>query len=156
MININDGEKNLILYYADYISLQHENIPVTDSCKYFFIKGSPYNIEYIVTHDIEVDFDNKYVREAYNNLRMLSNCFTKNAAAKFLSDLCEIQACGVVDAERMIQYIYQYDRDLKHKAFKKYNKYIKSKKYTHIVSDEDGNKIEKECTKYIAHAEKLR
>jgi len=42
------------------------------------------------------------VREAYNNLRMLSNCFTKNAAAKFLSDLCEIQACGVVDAERMI------------------------------------------------------
>ena len=51
-------ELNAILYYADFLSLQHENYPVTDNCKYFFIHGCPINSAFIVDLEPEYDPDN--------------------------------------------------------------------------------------------------
>lgn len=31
--------ENIILYYADYLSLRACSIPITDNCKYFYING---------------------------------------------------------------------------------------------------------------------
>lgn len=49
------AELNAILYYADFLSLKSESIPVTDNCKYFFIHGCPINSAYIV--DLEPEYD---------------------------------------------------------------------------------------------------
>lgn len=150
-----DTEKNIILYLADFLSMQEQSTPVTDSCKYFFIKGAPFNIEYIVNGSIDMDFDNPYIKSALFTYRMLNNRFTEDDARDFVHNLCEIQASGMVDGYRMLQYIHQYDDKLKKKALKVYNNYINNTKYTHIVKDDDDEEVEKECTKYIAHADRL-
>lgn len=54
-------ELNAILYYADFLSMKHENHPVTDNCKYFFIHGAPINSAYILDLEPEYDPDNKYI-----------------------------------------------------------------------------------------------
>ena len=51
-------ELNYILYYADFLSLKHENHPVNDNCKYFFIHEHPINSAYIVNLEPEYDPDN--------------------------------------------------------------------------------------------------
>lgn len=54
----------------------------------------------------------------------------------------------------MMKYIHRYDekreRDKAFRAFK-YNR--SKKKYTHITKNDDGEIIEEECSKYVAHAE---
>lgn len=57
-------ELNAILYYADFLSLKHENHPVTDNCKYFFIRGCPINSAFIVDLEPEYDIENKYILRA--------------------------------------------------------------------------------------------
>jgi len=53
-----------------------------------------------------------------------------------------------------MKYIHRYDekreRDKAFRAFK-YNR--SKKKYTHIIKNDDGEIIEEECSKYVAHAE---
>lgn len=38
---------NAVLYYADYLSLYHTYTPITDTCKYFIIYGTPVNAAYL-------------------------------------------------------------------------------------------------------------
>jgi hypothetical protein len=58
---MNEIEHNAILFYADFLSLQRENHPVTDNCKYFFIHGFPINSAYIVDMEPEYDINDKYI-----------------------------------------------------------------------------------------------
>ena len=41
-------ELNMLLYYADFISLKATSIPVTDSCKYYFVNNVPMNSAFLV------------------------------------------------------------------------------------------------------------
>lgn len=41
-------ELNIVLYYADYLSLVDTSTTVTDNCKYYFIYNIPVNSAYIV------------------------------------------------------------------------------------------------------------
>ena len=43
---MNQFEMSAVLYYADFLSLQYQNKPCTEQCKYFFIHGVPVNIAY--------------------------------------------------------------------------------------------------------------
>lgn len=45
---INLIELNIILYYADYLSLVETSTTVTDNCKYYVVYGTPMNAAYIV------------------------------------------------------------------------------------------------------------
>jgi hypothetical protein len=40
-------EDNMILYYADFLSLKDISIPVTDNCKYYYIHDNPINSAYL-------------------------------------------------------------------------------------------------------------
>lgn len=150
-----DLQKNLILYLADFFSMQEQNIPVTDTCKYFFINRAPLNIQYIATGNIDIDFDNPYVKNSILTLKMLNNNLTEKDAISFVTNLCEIQASGIVDGYRMLQFIYQYDEKMKKKALRTYRKHTKNQTFTHKVKDDDGEEIEVECSKYIAHADRM-
>lgn len=50
MNELSNIELNAVLYYADFLSLEHEGIPVTDTCKYFFIYGTPINSACVVNN----------------------------------------------------------------------------------------------------------
>lgn len=43
-------EDNMILYYADFLSLKDISIPVTDNCKYYYIHDNPINSAYLDKH----------------------------------------------------------------------------------------------------------
>lgn len=148
-----DVELNTILYLADYLSLQQKSIPVSETCKYFFIKGAPINIQYLQYKKIDVPLQNEYVKQALELCIMISHQFDEDGERDFIDHICEIQASGMVDAERMLQYIYQYDSKGKNKALDIYYNYINNKKYIIEEEDEDGNITERECTKYIKHYE---
>ena len=51
---------NAVLYYADYLSLYYTSIPVTDTCKYFIIYGTPVNAAYMDGHSPIYDENNQY------------------------------------------------------------------------------------------------
>ena len=53
---------NAVLYYADYLSLYYTSIPVTDTCKYFFIHGVPMNSCYIAGVEPFYDPENQYFK----------------------------------------------------------------------------------------------
>ena len=55
-----NAESNAILYYADFLSLKYESHPVTDNCKYFYIRGVPINSAYILGMTPEYDEERKY------------------------------------------------------------------------------------------------
>lgn len=57
---LNNIELNIILYYADYLSLKELSIPVTDNCKYYYIHGYPMNSAYIVGLEPFYDSENPY------------------------------------------------------------------------------------------------
>lgn len=64
MDELTNIELNAILYYADYLSLQHESIPVTDTPKYYFIYRCPTNIAYIVDSEPVFDPTNRWFEQA--------------------------------------------------------------------------------------------
>ena len=67
-----------------------------------------------------------------------------------------LQACGMCDGYRLINYIHQYEsRSEKKAALKKYIDYINSLEYTKTTINEDGNPQQTTCTKYYAHAERM-
>ena len=153
---MNDIELNCILFYADYLSLKACSQPVTDNCKYFFIYGQPVNSAFILNSEPMYDSENKYLLEAYQHYELIKDQYSEDGVQSFINDICFIRACGMVDAERMLAWIHMFDTKQERKqAFNEYREWKRNNKYTHQVTDENGNPQRVECTKYVAHAERL-
>ena len=99
---MNDIELNLILYYADFLSMKERSIPVTDTCKYFFVHKTPINSAYIVNKSIVYDKNNPYVLQATKEYEILKDRFDEEAADSFIEDICNLSASGMVDGHRML------------------------------------------------------
>ena len=150
-----DIELNAILYYADFLSLKHENHPVTDNCKYFFIHGQPINSAFILDLEPEYDEDNQYILQAQAEFETLAEKYDEDAAMSFIEEICSLKACGCVDAEIMLRCIHQFSTKHERKqAFTAYNKWKKEQFYSHITFNENGDPQETPCTRYFYHAER--
>ena len=153
---MNIFELSSILYYADFLSLQNESDTVTDNCKYFYIHGVPMNSSYIADVEPVYDMNNQYFKQAFTEYNTLKSKFGDDGAESFLDNLCNLGVAGSVNAVQMLKYIHRYDdKDERAAAFKKYNKNLKNRKYTHLIN-EDGELVEQECSKYVAHTEASR
>lgn len=152
---MNQFEMSAVLYYADFLSLQYQNKPCTEQCKYFFIHGVPVNIAYIVEQEPIYDLDNQWFQKSLKEYSMLKHKFGEDGAMSFIKNLCNLGVAGSVNATQMMKYIHRYDdKQERDKAFRmfKYNR-LKAK-YTHLIHNDDGKIVEEECTKYVAHAER--
>ena len=148
-------ELNAILYYADFISLRDQGIPITDNCKYFFVHDTPINSALLVDSVPEIDLDNKYYRQAYDEYTAIKEKFGEEGVQSYIEGISNLKACGMVDAERMLKCIHQFsDKHERKQAFKKYHEWKNAQTYTHIIKDDDGNSIEQECSKYVSHYER--
>ena len=53
-----------------------------------------------------------------------------------------------------MKYIHRYDeKQERDKAFRLFKANRAKKKYTHLTRNDDGEVIEEECSKYVAHAD---
>lgn len=151
---MSDIELNAILFYADYLSLQHCSQPVTDNCKYFFIYGTPINSAYILDLEPIYDPENKYLMQAYQQYMQIKERFSEDGVMSFIDDICFIRSCGMVDAERMLQNIHLFSTKQERKqAMQEYNQWKANRIYTHQTLDDNGNPELTECTQYFKHAE---
>ena len=118
---LNEAEWNAILYYADFIALKKRSIPVTDTCKYFFIHGAPMNIAYMVGNEPVYDTEDEYLHEAIREYLMILRKFGKEGTQSYIEDLNCIRSCVCVDAIRMLNCIHLYsDYGTKKYAFSTY------------------------------------
>jgi len=160
MINLEeytDIELNSILYYADYLSLRARSIPVTNSPKYFFIFKTPINLAYLVDSMPTFSRDNKYFKQSAKEYNQIRDKFGEGGVNSFIEDICNIQACGVVDWKRILQYVHQYStKQEKSEAYNKCANYLKSIKYKHREVNDDGDLEEKECSRYVFNTERNR
>ena len=151
---MNDLELNAILYYADFLSLQHQNHPVTDNCKYFFIHGCPINSAYIVDLEPEFNPDDEYFVQATQEFYAIKDKYDDEAVMSFIDDICSIRACGSVDAEQMLKCIHRFSNKHERKlALNEYHEWKKQQFYSHLTINENGDPQETQCTKYFKHAE---
>lgn len=151
---INLIELNVILYYADFLSLRDISIPVTDNCKYYFIYGAPMNSAYIVDLKPFYDTENKYYIEAYTEYTTLKDKFGEDAVLSFVDKICNLAALGTVNAEQMLQCIHQYSsKQDKKNAYRAYFKWKNNQKYTHQITDDNGDTQTEECTRFVAHVD---
>lgn len=145
---------NLILYYADFLSMQATSTPVTDTCKYFFIHGTPMNACYLAEVEPTYDEDNEYFKKSKEEFEALAKQFGDDGVQSFIGRICNLSSCGCVTPERMFAYIYQFTpRYQYYEALNKYNNWKKSLTFKHIIKDDDGNPQLAECNKYYAHVE---
>ena len=152
---VNNIELNAILYYADFLSLQSINIPVTDNCKYFYIHGTPINSCYILDLEPIYDQNNQYFKQSMQEYLTLRNKFGEEGAISFIENLANLSARGCVTAQQMLNVIHQYSSKIERKqAFAQYNKWKNNKRYTHTLINEDGKLEEIECTMYTYHVER--
>lgn len=153
---MNEIELSAVLFYADFLSLEHSNQTVTDTCKYYWIYGVPINACIIAGVQPEYDINNYYFQQAYKEFMIIEDKFGIDGIYSFLGDLCNLRITGSVNAEQMLKYIYRFDTKKKrNKAFEKYRKFIKNQTYKHITYGIDGPE-ETECTKYVAHTEQSK
>lgn len=151
---MNDIELNAILFYADYLSLKAISQPVTDNCKYFFVYECPINAAYILDLEPIYDPENEYLLEAYRQYMLIREQYQDDGVMSFINDICFIRACGMVDAERMLQQIHMFSTKQERKqAFYEFRQWKSNKKHTHQVLDENGNPQQVPCTTYFKHAE---
>lgn len=151
---MNEIELNAILYYADFLSLKEISIPVTDNCKYFFIYGAPMNAAYTVDLQPFYDENNPYYQQAYMEYDALKNKFGEDAVVNFIDDICKLKALGAIDGKQMLQCIHQYSSKSERKsAFRRYDRWRNSQKYSHLTINEDEQPVEEPCSKYVAHYE---
>lgn len=151
---LNKVERNIILYYSDYLSLKQLSIPVTDNCKYYFIHGTPVNSAFIVGLQPFYDEENPYYQQAYMEYTALKDNMDDDAMMSFIEDICNLRAHGCVDAEDMLKCIHQFSNKAERKyAFKRYERWKKSQTYAHITINELGDQTEQPCSKYVAHHE---
>lgn len=153
---MNHIELNAILFYADFLSLKAISQPVTDNCKYFYVHGVPINSAFILDLEPEYDKQNIYFQQACVEYDVIKNKYGDEGVESFIDEICCIKACGSVDAERMLQRIHQYSNKHERKqAINAYNAWKDNQTYTHITINDDGDPEEKECTKYVSHAERM-
>lgn len=153
---MNHIELNAILFYSDFLSLKAISQPVTDNCKYFYIHGVPINSAFILNLQPEYDEQNRYFRQAAVEYELIKNKYGDEGIESFIDDICSIRACGCVDAERMLKCIHQYSSKKERKeAFGIYYDWKNSQVYTHLTINDDGDPQEKECSKYVYHAERM-
>lgn len=151
---LNNIELNIILYYADFLSLKQESIPVTDNCKYYFIHGVPVNSAYIVGLEPFYNTENPHYQQAYIEYKKLKNNLDDDTINGFIEGICNLRALGCVDAEDMLKCIHQFSSKMDRKtAFARYEKWKNSQTYTHTILNDEGDEVEQECTKYVAHYE---
>lgn len=147
-------ELNAILYYADYLSLQEKSIPITDSCKYFFVYGAPINIAYIANTQPIFDENNEYFIKSKDEYSTLREKFGEDGVMSFIDNVCSLRARGKVTGEDMLQVLHRYSqRSERAKALNTYKQYVKNIKYTHLIKGNDERNSRTECTKYVAHTE---
>lgn len=151
---LNNIELNIILYYADYLSLKELSIPVTDNCKYYFIHNIPTNSAYIVGLEPFYDTENPYYQQAYMEYTTLKNSLDEDAINSFVENICYLKVRGCVDAEDMLSCIHQFScKQERRFAFRRYERWRKSQTYTHVTLNETGDETEEQCTRYVAHYE---
>lgn len=68
---MNKFELSAILYYADFLSMKEQSIPVTDTCKYFYVHKVPMNISFIAGVDPMYDKDNPYIVQSTQTYELL-------------------------------------------------------------------------------------
>lgn len=149
-------ERNAILYYADFLSLECCHVPVTDNCKYYFIHGMPVNSAYLV--DVEPDYDpqNKYIIQSYNEYQIIKDKFGEEGIKSFIGDICMIRARGCVGPVQMLGQIHLHSTKPERAfAFQQYYKSLRKRKYTHIILNEHGEPRKHKCSKYVLHAERM-
>lgn len=87
----------------------------------------------------------------------LKNHYDTDGVMSFIDDICFIRACGMVDAERMLNCIHMFSTKPERKqAFREYNEWKKNRIFTHQVTDENGNPEQAECTMYFKHVDNVR
>lgn len=94
------------MFYADFLAMKYRNTPVTDNCKYFFIYGTPVHIAYIIKQQPNYDVEDQYYTESYNIYNKLYQEFGEDGVLSFLEDICNLKACGTVNALTMLKYHY--------------------------------------------------
>lgn len=152
---MNEFEMSSILYYADFLSLQYQDQPCTDSCKYFFIHGVPMNIAYIINQQPVYDINNKWFQKSLKEYSMLKSKYGYDGAISFLKNICNLGVAGSVNATQMMKYIHRYDeKSERDKAFMRFKQNRSKKIYTHITRNDDGEITQEQCSKYVAHAER--
>lgn len=148
-------EMSAILYYADFLSLQYQDRPCTESCKYFFIHGVPMNVAYIINQEPVYDVDNQWFQKSLKEYSMLKHKFGDDGAISFLKNICNLGVAGSVNATQMMKYIHRYDEKCERdKAFRRFKENKLKKIYTHITRNDDGEITQEQCSKYVAHAER--
>ncbi len=91
-------EHNIILYYADFLSLKEESITVTDNCKYYFIYGAPINSAYLVDLQPFYDENNKYYIQSYEECSKIQDKFGLEGVLSYVRDICNLAALGCINA----------------------------------------------------------
>ena len=153
---MNHIELNAILFYSDFLSLKATSQPVTDNCKYFYIHGVPINSAFILNLEPDYDPQNAYFQQAFAEYNIIKEKYGEEGVETFIDDVCCIKACGCVDAERMLNCIHQYSSKHERKqAFNLYNNWRKQQMFLHLTINENGDKEQTECTKYVYHAERM-
>lgn len=154
---MNTIELNAILYYADYLSLRAICKPVTDNCKYYFVHDTPINSAYIVDLEPFYDSTNQFYKQAKLEYEELKNKFGEAGVMSFLENISELKYCGTVGAKQMLKCIHRYSTTIdRKKAFSRYYRWLDKQKYIQFVEDEDGVEQEQECSRYVAHIERMR
>lgn len=153
---MNDIELNAILYYADFLSLKSTGHPVTDNCKYFFIHGTPMNSLFILDLRPVYDEENQFFQQAMAEYQIIKDKFGEDGVESFIDDICCIKACGSVNAIQMLKCIHHYSTKSERKqAFKQYYDWKNNLIYTKTTINENGKSIERQCTKYTYHVERM-
>ena len=147
-------QQNSILYYADYLSLKHKSIPVTDCCKYYFIYNVPMNLAYLSNSKPFFDENDQYYQQACNEYLLIQQKFGDEGAQDFIKNIGNLAVLGCIDALLMLKQIHQHSSKIDRKtAIRKYKQWLNSQKYSHITFNENGDEERRYCTRYIAHAE---
>lgn len=151
---INQIEYNAILFYSDVLSLEERSIPITFPCKYFYIYNTPMHIDSICGYEVKVGLNNKYFKKAYKTYIILRDKYGEEGIKTFIDNICSISLCGMLDGERMLKCIRQYDdKQSKTNSINKYHRWQSKQTFTHTILDDEDREREVECTKYIKHYE---
>lgn len=153
-MSLNDCELSAVLYYADMLSLQHAHKSVTETTKYFYVHYSPMHISYILGQEPAYDHNNPWFLKALGEYEMLKDKYGIDGATSFVENMCNLGIAGSVNDTQMMKYLHRYDD--KHDravAFKKFKENKQNRVFKHLTRNDDGEVIEEQCTKYVAHAE---
>lgn len=101
-------ELNIILYYADFLSLRDTSTTVTDNCKYVYIHDAPINCAYVNNTIPFYDKHNKYLIQAANELNQIKTKFGVDGMKSFIDGLGYIKIVGSIDAKQLLNCIHYY------------------------------------------------